>query len=61
MGHVFGAGIGVPFDEAVAAGWMQLAAMQGHPRAARDFELYTRDGRSAVNPPCFGGRGRMDL
>lgn len=57
MGQVFGAGIGVPFDEAIAAGWMQLAARQGHPRATRDYDLYTREGRAAVNPPCFGGEG----
>ena len=59
MGKMFGIGIGVAHDWAIAAGWMQLAALQGHPLAKEDYELYTRwGGRPAVNPHLFGGEDR---
>ncbi len=55
---MFGSGIGVDHDWSIAAGWMQLAALQGHPVAKQDFELYTRRTDRVVNPPCFGGEDR---
>lgn len=55
MGKMYAIGIGVPLDMQIAAGWMQLAALQGHPRAKGDFQRYTRDS-PAVNPPVLGER-----
>lgn len=56
MGKLYAIGIGVPQDMRIAAGWMQLAALQGHSKAQQDFERYTRGGRTAVNPPGLRDR-----
>jgi len=56
MGKMYAIGIGVPLDVQIAAGWMQLAALQGHPKARQDFARYTRSA-PAVNPPVLGERG----
>ncbi|MCY3630494.1 MAG: relaxase/mobilization nuclease domain-containing protein [Bacteroidetes bacterium] len=58
MGKMYAIGIGVPHDMEIAAGWMQLAALQGHAKAKADFQRYSKEGARAVNPPGFGGRNR---
>lgn len=51
MGRVYALGSGVGHDMDIAAGWMQLAALRGHPQAIRDFAVWREVGSDPRLPP----------
>ena len=55
MSRMYSLGIGVPFDEGIAAGWAQLAARQGHLRAIEDLRDLRKRGARPVLPPLPAG------
>lgn len=55
MSRVYECGLGVPYSMAIASGWAQLAARQGHAKGIEDFERYKSQGIRPIFPPLPAG------